>query len=264
MKLLFTTSVAFCLFISLSGSYLAHYTRTAPLPATTGAAAPSHAGFDKLLKKHVNAAGMVNYKGFMADKADLKTYLTLLSNNAPADSWSKDDQLAYWINAYNAFTIQLIVDNYPVKSIKDIGSKIKIPFVNTPWDVKFIKIGGETYDLNNIEHGIIRKKFNEPRIHFALVCAAKSCPKLRNEAFEGKKLDAQLENQGVDFLNDPAKNSVTAKQANLSKILSWYGGDFKKMKGKSVPEVVNQYSKTKITDATKISYQTYNWSLNEQ
>ena len=263
MKFVFAFSVCLCLFISLSGSYLAHRT-TVNAPTITVAAAPSHAAFDKLLKAHVNAAGMVNYKGFQKDKADLKAYTDLLGKNAPSDSWSKDDQLAYWINAYNAFTIQLILDNYPVSSIKDIGSKIKIPFVNTPWDVKFIKIGGETYDLNNIEHGIIRKKFSDPRIHFALVCAAKSCPRLRNEAFDGKRLDAQLEDQGVDFLNNPAKNSITAKQASLSKILDWYGGDFQKMKGKSVKDVVNQFSKTKITDATKISYQTYDWSLNEQ
>lgn len=262
MKLLFLFSVCLCLAISLSGSYLAHYT-AAKDPTITVAAAPSHAAFDKLLKAHVNATGMVDYKGFIKDKADLKAYTDMLGKNAPSDSWSKDDQLAYWINAYNAFTIQLIMDNYPVKSIKDIGSKIKIPFVNTPWDVKFIKIGGETYDLNNIEHGIIRKKFSEPRIHFALVCAAKSCPRLRNEAFDGKKLDAQLEDQGVDFLNNPVKNSITAQQASLSKILDWYGGDFQK-KGKSVKDVVNQFSKTKITDNTKISYQTYDWALNEQ
>lgn len=263
MKFLFSLSVCLCLFISLSGSYLAH-NNTTNVPTLTAAAAPSHAAFDKLLKEHVNATGMVDYKGFLKDKADLKAYTDVLSKNAPSDSWSKDDQLAYWINAYNAFTIQLILDNYPVKSIKDIGAKIKIPFVNTPWDVKFIKIGGETYDLNNLEHGIIRKKFSEPRIHFALVCAAKSCPRLRNEAFEGKKLDAQLDDQGSDFLNSPSKNSITAKQASLSKILDWYGSDFKKMKGMSVMEVVNKYSKTKITDDTKISYQTYDWKLNEQ
>ncbi|WP_375447380.1 DUF547 domain-containing protein [uncultured Fibrella sp.] len=263
MKLLFLFSVCLCLAISLSGSYLAHH-NAVKAPTLTVAAAPSHAAFDKLLKEHVNASGMVDYKGFIKDKADLKAYTDMLGKNAPSDSWSKDDQLAYWINAYNAFTIQLIMDNYPVKSIKDIGSKIKIPFVNTPWDVKFIKIGGETYDLNNIEHGIIRKKFSEPRIHFALVCAAKSCPRLRNEAFDGKRLNAQLEDQGVDFLNNPAKNSVTPKQASLSKILDWYGGDFQKMKQQSVKDVVNQFSKTKITDDTKISYQTYDWALNEQ
>ena len=259
MKILLVLSLA----IGLSFGFVSYKTNVA-LPTHTVAAAPSHAIFNKLLKEHVDAKGMVDYKGFAKDKAELKSYLDLLSKNAPADSWSKDDQLAYWINAYNAFTVQLILDHYPVKSIKDIGAKIKIPFVNTPWDVKFIKIGGETYDLNNLEHGIIRKKFDEPRIHFALVCAAKSCPRLRNEAFEGSRLDAQLEDQGVDFLNNPAKNSITAKQASLSKILDWYGSDFKKMKGMSVKDVVNKFSKTKITDDTKISYQTYDWALNEQ
>ena len=259
MKILLALGVA----VGLCFGFVSYKT-TVPLPATTAAAPPSHAQFNKLLKKHVDARGMVNYKGFAKDKTDLKSYLDLLGKNAPADSWSKDDQLAYWINAYNAFTIQLILDHYPIKSIKDIGANIKIPFINTPWDVKFIKIGGETYDLNNIEHGIIRKKFSEPRIHFALVCAAKSCPRLRNEAFEGSRLDAQLDDQGVDFLNSPAKNSITPEQASLSKILDWYGGDFKKMKDMSVKDVVNKFSKTNITNDTNISYQTYDWTLNEQ
>lgn len=259
MKILLALGLAVCLCFGFVS-----YKTSVALPVGTTAAAPSHAIFNKLLKEHVDAKGMVDYKGFAKDKAELKSYLDLLSKNAPADSWSKDDQLAYWINAYNAFTIQLILDHYPVKSIKDIGAKVKIPFVNTPWDVKFIKIGGETYDLNNLEHGIIRKKFDEPRIHFALVCAAKSCPRLRNEAFEGSRLDAQLDDQGSDFLNNPAKNSITAKQASLSKILDWYGGDFKKKKDMSIKDVVNKFSKTKITDDTKISYQTYDWALNEQ
>ncbi|CCH02979.1 hypothetical protein FAES_4980 [Fibrella aestuarina BUZ 2] len=264
MKLLFSTSVAVCLLISLSGSYLAHHSSVTLPNVTAPTAAPSHAIFDKLLKEHVNGTGMVDYKGFAKDKAQLKSYLDLLSKNAPASNWSKDEKLTYWINAYNAYTIQLILDHYPVKSIKDIGAKIKIPFVNTPWDVKFIKIGGETYDLNNLEHGIIRKQFDEPRIHFALVCAAKSCPRLRNEAYEPSRLDAQLDDQASDFINNPGKNSITAKQASLSKIFDWYGGDFKKMKNMTVPQVINKYSKTKITDDTKISYQTYDWGLNEQ
>jgi Protein of unknown function, DUF547 len=219
-----------------------------------------HSQWDRLLKKHVSEKGFVDYAGFKKDAAELKKYLDLVSQKAPASSWSKDDQLAYWINAYNAFTVQLIIDNYGVASIKDIGSKIKIPFVNTPWDIKFINIEGKKMDLNNIEHGIIRKKFDDPRIHFALVCAAKSCPKLRNEAFVGSKLNEQLDDQGRDFLNDNTKNIVTKSKASLSKILSWYGGDF--TKSAPIADWVNKYAKTKMDKNASISHLDYNWELN--
>ncbi|MCP9747876.1 DUF547 domain-containing protein, partial [Lacihabitans sp. CS3-21] len=172
-----------------------------------------------------------------------------------------DCKLAYWINAYNAFTIQLILDNSEndLKSIKDIGDKIKIPFVNTPWDVKFINIGGKKMDLNNIEHGIIRKQFKEPRIHFALVCAAKSCPPLRNEAFTAERLNEQLNNQAEKFINDTSKNKISKSSASISKIFDWYGMDFKPT---SIIDILNKYSKTKLDSKAKISYATYDWSLN--
>lgn len=223
----------------------------------------SHAIFDGLLKKHVDEKGMVDYKGLKKDEKDLKRYLDLLSKNAPQSNWSKDEQLAFWINAYNAYTLQLVLEHYPVKSIKDIGSSIKIPFVNTPWDIKFITIGGKKYDLNNIEHGIIRKQFNDPRIHFALVCAAMSCPPLRAEAYTGAQLDKQLDDQGRRFLNDPSKNVVSGQKASLSKILDWYGMDFRK-NGQSVESWVNRYASTKLAPKASISYMTYNWDLNEQ
>jgi len=229
---------------------------------TSNAAPVDHTAWDKLLKKHVNDKGFVNYTNFKKDYDELKKYLDMLSANAPNEkSWSKDEQLTYWINAYNAFTIQLILDHYPgISTIKDIGSKIKIPFVSDAWTVKFIKIGGKKMDLNNIEHGIIRKKFDEPRIHFALVCAAKSCPPLRNEAFAADRLEKQLDDQGRDFMNDPIKNKITKEKAELSKILSWYGGDFtKKM---PIVDWVNKYSTVKIDKSTPISHLDYFWDLN--
>lgn len=236
---------------------------TSLLATATAPQNVDHSIYDRLLKKHVNEKGMVNYKGFKKDEKELNTYLDLLSKNPPSDKWSRNDQLAYWINAYNAYTIRLILDHYPVQSIKDIGSKIKIPFVTTPWAKKFIKIGDETISLDNIEHGTIRKKFNDPRIHFALVCAAVSCPKLRNEAFVGSKLDAQLNDQGVDFLNDPTKNAITPKQASLSKILDWYGNDFEK-NGNTLESWINKFAKVKMNYDTKVSYMDYNWALNSQ
>ncbi|GAC1595548.1 MAG: DUF547 domain-containing protein [Hymenobacter sp.] len=231
--------------------------------AVPGAAPVDHSAFDKLLRKHVTEKGLVNYKGFKADEKEFNHYLDLLSKNPPAASWSKPDQMAYWINSYNAYTIRLILDHYPVKSIKDIGSKIKIPFVTTPWAAKFFTIGGKKMSLDEIEHGTLRKKFDDPRIHFALVCASMSCARLRNEAYVGDKLEHQLDDQGRDFVNNPAKNKIGKDAAQLSKYFDWYKGDWEK-NGQSVVKWVNKYSTTKMTDATKITYQTYNWSLNEQ
>ena len=229
----------------------------------TGAAPVDHSVFDKLLKKHVNDKGLVNYKGFKSDVKVLDQYLDMLSKNPPASSWGKNEEMAYWINAYNAFTIKDVVKHYPIQSIKDIGSKIQIPFVTTPWAEKFFTIGGEKMSLDNIEHGTLRKKYNDPRIHFALVCASISCPRLRNEAFTADKLEAQLNDQGSDFLNNPAKNKISKDASKLSKYFDWYKGDFKDG-GQSVVKWVNKYSTTKITDNTKIDYLDYNWNLNEQ
>ncbi len=233
------------------------------LSASAGPPNVDHSLFTQLLKKYVNEKGFVNYKGFKREQGELRKYLNLLSTNPPTDQWTRNDQMAYWINAYNAFTIELVLNHYPVKSIKDIGSLIKIPFVTTPWAGKFFKIGGEPTSLDTIEHGILRKKFDDPRIHFALVCAAVSCPPLRNEAYVGNQLDAQLNAQGRLFFNDPAKNVVAAGRVSLSKILDWYGGDFKK-NGQTVAKWVNQYATTKMSDNASVSYQDYNWALNEQ
>ena len=243
MKKLFFTSV--CLFVTLF---------------SFAQKAPSHQQWDKLLKKHVNLAGMVNYKGFVKDKAELDAYLKILGDNPPQSSWSQNDQKAFWINVYNAFTVSLIVQKYPVKSIKDIAGKIYK--INTPWDIQFVKIGGKTYDLNNVEHGILRKKYNDARIHFALVCASISCPKLQRDAYTGASVDAQLNNAGKEFLNDKSKNNIAADKASLSKYFSWYAGDFKQ--NGTMRDFINKYSATKLNANTKISYLDYNWGLNEQ
>jgi len=227
-------------------------------------AKPSHSGFDLLLKKYVSANGVVNYKGLQTDSLALNGYLNQLSQHPPNEkTWTKEEQMVYWINAYNAFTIKLITRYYPIKSIKDIGSSIQIPFVNTPWDIKFITIGNEKMDLNNIEHGKLRKQFDDPRIHMALVCASKSCPILLNEAYDPKKLEIQLIRQTKAFLADPYRNKVTADKPQFSMIFKWYSMDFN-TKGSSVREFVNQYSAVKIKPDAKISYLDYDWGLNDQ
>lgn len=219
----------------------------------------THKTWNELLKKHVDNEGHVNYKGFKKDIVKFESYLSALEKEAPKDSWSRDEKLAYWINAYNAYTVKLIVDNYPVKSIKDLGGNLYK--INTAWDIKFIKIEGEEYDLNNIEHGIIRKDFEEPRIHFAVNCASASCPILRNEAFVASKLDRQLDDQARTFINDGVRNCVKEDVAKLSKIFKWFSGDF--TKNGTVIEFINKYADTKMTKSTKIDYLDYGWSLNE-
>ncbi len=227
-----------------------------------GTTPPSHQTWDELLKAHVSSEGIVDYKGFIKDKSKLEKYLNTLSQNAPDRSkWSRNEQLAYWINAYNAFAIKLIVDNYPVKSIKDLGPTIKIPLVSDVWHYKFFKIGGQESSLDEIEHGIIRKEFNEPRIHFAINCASVSCPPLLNEAFVPSKLDAQLDKVAKGFINDSSRNKITPNAIEISSIFSWFKGDF--TKNGTLIDFLNKYSKVKIKQDAKISYKDYNWNLND-
>lgn len=223
--------------------------------------APSHERLDALLKAYVNETGDVDYAGLQTDSANLNAYLKLLSKHHPNDDWTSNEQLAYWINAYNAFTLQLIIRNYPLGSIKDI-TFINIPLVHSPWDLDFIQIEGEEYNLNDIEHGIIRKQFGVPEIHFALVCAARSCPRLRREAYAAEHLEAQLADQARDFLSDVRKNRITAKRLSLSKLFLWYSGDFK-AKG-SLLSYVQQHTSMKIETGATIDYMDYDWSLNDQ
>ena len=225
---------------------------------------PSHEIYDQLLKKHVSVDGKVNYKAFIKDTVTLNSYLRLLNAHPPDEKiWTKNEQMVYWINAYNAFTIKLITKYYPIKSIKEIGSSIQIPFVNTPWDIKFINIGNKKMDLNNIEHGRLRKKFGDPRIHMALVCASKSCPLLLNEAYDAKRLDEQLVKQTKAFLSDPFRNKISADKSQLSMIFKWYGMDFNK-DGGSVKDFINKYSDVKIKPNGQMEYLEYDWGLNEQ
>lgn len=224
---------------------------------------PSHEEFDALLKKYVQPTGEVNYKGLLEDKAILDKYCDLLSNNAPdRNTWTKDEQLAYWINAYNAFTLKLIVDNYPVNSIQDLHPKIKIPLINTVWHIKFFQIGGRDANLDEIEHKILRKEFDEPRIHFAINCASFSCPPLLNEAYDPLTINAQLDKVAVSFINDTNRNVISANEVKISKIFSWFKRDFTK-KG-NIVNYLNQYSQVTINAKAKVSHLDYDWSLNEK
>ncbi len=219
-------------------------------------AADIHASYDTLLKRYVHQ-GMVDYKSLKAQRAPLDAYLQQMARVSKQEftSWSKDAQLAYLINLYNAATLKLIIDNYPLKSIKDIGS-----LFSGPWKKEIVLLFGKFISLDNLEHDIIRKDYQEPRIHLALVCAAQSCPPLRSEAYTGQNLHKQLDDQGYKFFSGPhglrvdsAKNTV-----HLSSILKWYKEDFF-----SVLAFAEKYAQKKFSNF-KIEWLPYDWSLNEK
>jgi hypothetical protein len=224
---------------------------------------PSHEIYDKLLKKNVTAGGKVNYKAFIKDSVEFNKYLTIISNTRPDEkTWTKNERMAFWINAYNAFTIKLIIKNYPVKSIKDINKKKKSS-PDIPWKIKFFKMNGKRMCLDNIGHDQLRKKFDDPRVHMTLASASKSCPVLLNEAYDSKRLDQQMAKQAKTFLSNPLLNKITANHAKLSMIFKWYILDFDKNKEESIRTFINTYSRVKINPKTTISYLEYDWSLNE-
>ena len=207
-----------------------------------------HKIWNELLQRYV-LDGKVDYKGLKSN-TQFSEYLQSLSNQAPDPSWSRDQQLSYWINAYNAFTMKLIVDNYPLNSIMDLhGGKA--------WDVKWIDIDSKAYSLNQIENEIIRPQFQEARIHFAVNCAAKSCPPLASKAFTEKNLESLLEQQTVAFINDSNHNKISKNDVRISKIFEWYGQDFG-----NLINFLNQYSSVKINKSAKVEYQNYDWALN--
>ncbi len=224
---------------------------SAPAPPKAPAK-PNHTAFNNLLGKYVNSAGNVNYAAFKKDEAKLDNYLDELSKNSPQSDWSRNESMAFWINAYNANTLKLILKNYPVNSITDLHS-------GKPWDVKWIKIGDETYSLNNIEHDIIRPRYKDARIHFAVNCAAASCPPLPNKAFTATNLNSLLESRTRSFIRNESYNAISGEAATVSKIFDWYGEDFGDLR-----EFLNQYATTEISAATEIGFKEYDWALNKQ
>lgn len=223
--------------------------------------APSHQTWDTLLSLYVDSLGNVDYQSFKNNSTSLDTYLELLKLHPPTPSWTSDQQKAYWINAYNAHTISLIVKNYPVKSITDLHPAAYIPFINTVWHIKNVQIGKELTSLDRIEHAILRKQFDDPRIHFAINCASKSCPTLKNSSYKAANLSQQLDSAAALFINDTTKNIITNQSLELSSIFNWFESDFTK-KG-SLIDFISQYSKAKINKGASINYLDYNWFLNE-
>ena len=258
----------FSLWILAAGSALAQFDH-------------SHAQWSALLKKHVvvidgGKASQVRYAGMSADRAQLKTYLEMLAKVSEPDfkAFSKSQQLAFLINAYNANMAEKILLRYPnIKSVWDYGKLLGNPFKDN-----FIALLGRKMTLDNIEHDTIRAPGanDDPRIHFAVNCASIGCPMLREEAYTSERVDAQLEEQTMRFMTDRSRNRTNAEgKLEVSKIFDWYGGDFKKgHKGfKTLESFFAKYA-NQLTDnpehqklirdgKAEIKYLDYDWGLND-
>jgi hypothetical protein len=202
----------------------------------------------------------VNYKGFESEKVEFQKYLDSLSavSSTEYSGFTKEQKLSFLINAYNAFTIRLILDNYPIKSIRKIGI---LP--GAAWKKDFFKLLDKERNLDWIEHQKLRKDFQEPRIHFAIVCASIGCPPLLSEAFIPAKLNSQLQSNMEFFLKDSTKNRYDASSQTLylSPIFKWFQEDF--TKEGTLVQFIKNATKQNIPDSTKIEYTDYNWNLNE-
>ncbi len=242
----------------------------------------SHASWTALLRKHVvvkdgGKASNMRYAAMARDRAALKAYTDSLSavGKTEFDGWSKAQQMAFLINAYNAFTVELILGKYPdLKSIKDLGSVF-----SSPWKPKFIALIGTRLSLDDIEHETLRARgrYDDPRVHFAVNCASIACPALREEAFVAERLEAQLEEQTARFMSDRSRNRYNAAsgKAEVSKIFDWYGDDFKLgHKGiASLPAFLAKYADNLADSPAEreglrgqkapIVFLDYDWSLND-
>ena len=238
----------------------------------------SYAAWDALLKKHVRwlpdgKQSRVSYKGFAADRAALKTVLDTMSAvpKATFDGWSRPQQMGFLINAYNAFTVELILTKYPdLKSIKDLGSLLQ-----SPWKKKFFTLLGEARHLDWIEHEQLRPRYHEPRIHAAVNCASIGCPALRDEAFTAAKLETQLEDGMRRFMADRTRNRVKGDRVEVSHIFKWFREDFESGHGgfNQLTDVFAKYADL-MTDvpaeqaalkakSLRVSHLDYDWSLND-
>ncbi len=227
------------------------------------AIAALHEEWDKLLNSHVKN-GSVDYIGLKQKEHLLDNYLELLSETDSA-SLNDRDRLAYYINGYNSYTIKLILENFrdgkPVKSIKDIGGWFK-----SPWSIKFVRLGGELLTLDELEHEIIRKEFREPRIHFAVNCASRSCPPLLNRAYRGDDLEQMLTRVTADFLRDSRFTRWEGDKLQVSKIFRWYREDFSSGIRDFIYHYGDEAMKERINsvgEELSIHFLDYDWSLNQ-
>ncbi len=215
----------------------------------------SHAAFDAMLSQHVNAVGDVDYMAFLDDTTDLKDYLDYLSENEPETTWSNDKKMAYWINLYNAFTIYNILIEYPVNSILDIeGGMI--------WTQRLAMVGDSSYTLDQIEKERLLATYNEPRVHFAVNCAAASCPPLLNKARTEANIQQYYTSTTNSFINNTDYNYISMDSISVSKVFDWYAADFGG--ANNIVDYFQQYADSTISDSAVVTYQMYDWDLNAQ
>ena len=220
-----------------------------------------HSLYADLLEKYVKD-GRVDYAGFQSDEAKLDQYLDLLQRVDPK-ALPRDERFAFYANAYNAWTIKLILTKYPdIKSIKELGF-----FNSGPWKKKVVRLKGETVSLDHIEHDILRPRFKDPRVHFAINCAAKSCPPLRSEPYLGATLDQQLNDSTRAFINNPQSYRLEGRDLYVSRIFKWFSEDFNDdALGFFLKYADGELKKNLATNSEKIKvkYLEYDWSLNGQ
>lgn len=210
-----------------------------------------------LLSTYVDANGNVDYKGLRKNRAILDVYLNDLEKTIPGKKWSSDKAKAFWMNVYNSYTIKLVLESYPLKKITDIKRKGK-----NAWKIPFAKVGGQIYSLDYIEHKILRRWHDDPRIHVGINAASKSGPKFINFVFTEKNVNKKLEELMKSFINDATKNKIAASKVELSKMFEWYKEDF--TYNIALIDYINKYSKTKINDNAEVLYLEYDWALNDK
>lgn len=234
--------------------------------STVSISTVSHGVYDTLLKKYVNSAGQVDYRKWKASSADrkqLQSYIVSLSKANTRAPSSNEAKLAFWINAYNAVTIEGILREYPTSSIRNHTAKL---FGYNIWDDLQLYVGGAAVSINDIEHKILRK-MNEPRIHFAIVCASKGCPRLLNQAYSAERVDHQLAMNAEHFFAEPQNLSIRGDTVTLSSILNWFGEDF----GSSSQAMLKRIAawcpdsaRAKLRSGRlSVQFAVYDWSLNE-
>ena len=231
------------------------------VPAAAATSAPSAADLDRTLARTVRG-GHVDYAGLRRDSGGLDAWLAAAAKvpEASFTGWPRDERLEFLLNLYNAATLRLILDHYPLESIRKIG-----PFwdPNKAWKLPVVAVFGRKATLNELEHELIRPVFKEPRVHFALVCAAKGCPPLRSEAYAADRLEAQLDDQAKAFLGQRAKNRTepATRTAYLSPIFKWYMEDF----GGSKAAVLRSLRPwLPAQDDWAVEWTDYDWTLNEE
>lgn len=231
------------------------------LPLAAGAAGVDNALYARLLAAH-NHDGLVDYQGLLQDRAGLSRYLDQLAAVDP-HALDSDEAKAFYVNLYNAATLELILRHYPVESIKDIGT-----WFTSPWEIEFVRLDGERVSLDHIEHDILRPRFGDPRIHFAVNCASMSCPPLFGEPFEGERIDRQLDLATRRFINDSGQNRLQGNTLLVSRLFDWYQEDWggeEEVAGFVVRYAEGQFRRELQArrDNLELEYADYDWSLNE-